>query len=60
MIPLKMLQMQGAEISSKLKAQRAVVINPFSFRLQAFSSYATQQIGFFQRNHLIESLILSP
>jgi hypothetical protein len=29
MIPLKMLQMQGAEISSKLKGQRAIAINRF-------------------------------
>jgi len=48
MIPLKKPEMQGAEISSKVKAQRAIVINPF--QLQAFSSYATQQIGLFQRN----------
>ncbi len=29
MIPLKKPEMQDAEISSKLKAQRAIVINPF-------------------------------
>jgi len=29
-------------------AQKAIVINPF--QLQAFSSYATPQIGFFQQN----------
>jgi len=45
MIPLKMLQMQGAEIRSKLKGQRVIAINPF--QLQAFSSYATQQMGYF-------------
>ncbi len=36
------------EISSKLKELSQST--PFSFRLQAFSSYATPQIGFFQRN----------
>jgi hypothetical protein len=36
MIPLKVLQMQGAEISSKLKAQRAIVINPFQLSASGF------------------------
>jgi hypothetical protein len=36
MIPLKMPQMQGAEISSKLKAQRAIVINPFQLSASGF------------------------
>ena len=44
---------RDARHENQLKAQRAIVINPFSFQLQAFSSYATPQIGFFQRNHTI-------
>ncbi len=36
MILLKMLQIQGAEISSKVKAQRAVVINPFQLSASGF------------------------
>jgi len=52
MIPLKKPGMQDAEISSKLKAQSSIVITPFSFQLQAFSSYATPQIGFFEQNHI--------
>jgi hypothetical protein len=31
-----MLQMQGAEISSKVKAQRAIVINPFQLSASSF------------------------
>jgi len=31
-----MPQMQGAEISSKLKAQRAIVINPFQLSASGF------------------------
>jgi hypothetical protein len=50
MIPLKKPEMQGAEISSKLKELSQ--LTTFSFQLQAFSSYVTPQIGFFQRNQL--------
>jgi len=50
-ILLKMPWMQDAEISSKLKAQRAIAINPF--QLQAFSSYTTAQTGYFQQNHMV-------
>jgi hypothetical protein len=46
MILLKMLRMQGGEISSKLKE----IAKSTPFQLQAFSSYATQQMGYFQRN----------
>jgi hypothetical protein len=45
MIPLKKPDMQGAEISSKLKELS---------QSTPFSSYATPQIGFFQRNQTIE------
>jgi hypothetical protein len=47
MIPLKKPEMQGGEISSKLKK----IVKSTPFQLQAFSSYATPQIEFFQRNH---------
>ena len=36
MIPLKKPEMQGTEISSKVKAQRAVVINPFQLSASGF------------------------
>jgi len=48
MIPLKKPEMQGGEISSKLKAQRASEINPlsaFSFRLSALMQ--RRRLGFF-------------
>ncbi len=48
MIPLKKPEMQGGEISSKLKAQRSIEINPlsaFSFRLSALMQ--RRRLGFF-------------
>jgi hypothetical protein len=54
MILLQKSGMQDGEISSKLKAQRDSESNPpFSFQLQAFSSYATPQMELFQQNHFI-------
>jgi hypothetical protein len=50
MILLRMLQMQGAEISSKLKAQRAIVINPF----QLLCNTADEV---FQRNHMVRNVV---
>jgi len=50
-ILLKKPWMQDAEISSKLKELSQS--NPFSFRLQAFSSYTTPQTGYFQQNHML-------
>jgi hypothetical protein len=49
MIPLKKLEMQGTEISSKLEAQRAIVINSlstFGFRLSA--RMQRRRSGFFR------------
>jgi hypothetical protein len=47
MIPLKMPQMQGAEISSKVKAQRAIVINPFQLSASGFQLLCNTTDGVF-------------
>ncbi len=45
MIPLKMLQMQGAEISSKVKAQRSK-----SYRNQPLSAFGFRLSALMQRS----------
>ena len=47
MIPLKRLQMQGIEISSRLKAQRAIVINPFQLQASGFQLLCSAADGVF-------------
>jgi len=47
MILLKMPQMQGTEISSKLKAQRAIVINSFQLSASGFQLLSNVADGVF-------------
>ncbi len=54
MIPLKMLQMQGAEIRSKLKGQRVVVINPFQLQASGFQLLCNAADGIFSVESKLE------
>jgi len=47
MIPLKKPEMQGAEISSKLKGQRVIVINPFQLSASGFQLLCNAADGVF-------------
>jgi hypothetical protein len=47
MIPLKMLRMQGTEISSKVKGQRAIVIKPFQLSASGFQLLCNEADGVF-------------
>jgi hypothetical protein len=47
MIPLKKPGMQGAEISSKIKAQRASEINPFQLSASGFQLLCNAADGVF-------------
>jgi hypothetical protein len=47
MILLKMLQIQGAEIKSKVKGQRAIVINPFQLSASGFQLLCNAADGVF-------------
>jgi hypothetical protein len=46
-IPLKMLQMQGAEISSKFEVQRAIEINTFQLSASGFQLLCNAADGVF-------------